>query len=92
MVGDTDPTRDIHSGVSVDALPVPMLLHEAMDARTFPRLQQSLQSFEGGIVDARAVFQPSIDKMRALGVSTENGRWAGATERAYRFLHWFCSI
>lgn len=39
---------DISSGVDAAALPVPMLLHEAMDARTFPRLESNLLSFEGG--------------------------------------------
>ena len=40
------------SGVPVADLPVPMLLHEAMDARTFPRLLSNLEAFEGGMFKA----------------------------------------
>ena len=81
--GGTDPTHDISSGVAVDELPVPMILHEAMDARTFPRLQESLDSYEGGIVDVGAIYTPAINKMSGLGLYEENDRWAEATERAY---------
>ena len=82
--GHTDvPMHDIISGVAVEELPVPMLLHEAFDSRTFPRLNESLQSYEGGLVDVRPTFLPSINKMRALGLYEENDRWADATEAAY---------
>ena len=81
--GGLDPTKDIRSGVPAAELPVPMLLHEAMDARTFPRLEESLQSFDGGIVNAELVFGASVSKMRALGLLEENDRWADATEQAY---------
>ena len=60
-----------------------MILHEAMDARTFPRLQESLDSYEGGIVDVGAIYTPAINKMSGLGLYEENDRWAEATERAY---------
>ena len=82
--GHTDvPMHDIISGVAVEELPVPMLLHEAFDSRTFPRLNESMQSYEGGLVDVGPTFLPSINKMRALGLYEENDRWADATEAAY---------
>lgn len=81
--GGSTPTTDISSSVAADELPVPMILHEAMDARTFPRLQQSLDSYKGGIVDVTSIYTPAINKMRALGLYEENDRWADATEWAY---------
>ena len=51
----------IGSGVPVAELPVPMLLHEAFDARTFPRLESNLQAFQGG-----------IDRMRTEGEKLPN--------------------
>jgi hypothetical protein len=63
-----------------------MLLHEAFDARTFPRLESNLQSFEGGMLKAGAGLNGSIDKMRALGLLAENADWALASEKRYN-LH-----
>ena len=76
----------IGSGVPVAELPVPMLLHEAFDARTFPRLESNLQAFEGGMLKAGAWLNGSIDRMRALGLLAENADWALASEKRYN-LH-----
>ena len=67
----------------MDKLPVPMVIHEAMDARTFPRLQESLQSFEGGLVDVEPIFLPSISKMRTLGLYERTAAALTPTERTY---------
>ena len=40
-------TDDV-SGVPAAELPVPLVLHEAVDARTFPRLEANLLAYEGG--------------------------------------------
>ena len=76
---------DISSGVDATELPVPMLLHEAMDARTFPRLQSNLESFQGpsAMLKAGMWYNSSIERMRALGLLEENDRWALASEKAY---------
>ena len=66
--------------------------HEAMDARTFPRLQESQDSFAGGIVDVESIFGPSINKMRALGLFEENDQWAEASERAYSMYTKRCGL
>ena len=63
-----------------------------MDARTFPRLQESQDSFAGGIVDAESIFGPSINKMRALGLLEENDQWAEASERAYSMYTKRCGL
>ena len=63
-----------------------------MDARTFPRLQESQDSFAGGIVDAESIFGPSINKMRALGLFEENDQWAEASERAYSMYTKRCGL
>ena len=63
-----------------------------MDARTFPRLQESQDSFAGGIVDVESIFGPSINKMRALGLFEENGQWAEASERAYSMYTKRCGL
>ena len=80
------PTRDIASGVPVGELPVPMLLHEAFDARTFPRLESNLRAFEGGMLKAGAWLNSSIDRMRVLGLLAETDDWALASEKRYN-LH-----
>ena len=79
----TGATTDISSGVSAADLPVPMMLHEAMDARTFPRLESKWQAFEGGMLKASVWLNSSIDRMRALGLLGENDRWALASEKTY---------
>jgi hypothetical protein len=76
----------IGSGVPAAELPVPMLLHEAFDARTFPRLESNLQAFEGGMLKAGAWLNGSIDRMRVLGLLAENADWALASEKRYN-LH-----
>ena len=63
-----------------------------MDARTFPRLQESQDSFAGGIVDVESIFGPSINKMRALGLFEENDQWAEASERAYSMYTKRCGL
>eukprot|EP01050_Picozoa_sp_SAG11_P014751 SAG11_NODE_1848_length_4170_cov_1.679931_4_plen_138_part_00 len=77
--------EDISSGVTATKLPVPMLLHEAMDARTFPRLESNLESFGGPdkMLKAGMWYNSSIERMRALGLLEENDRWALASEKAY---------
>ena len=62
-----------------------MLLHEAMDARTFPRLQSNLESFQGpsAMLKAGMWYNSSIERMRARGLLEENDRWALASEKAY---------
>lgn len=81
------PPRDVQgglgSGVAAAELPVPMLMHEAMDARTFPRLESNLQAFEGGLLKAGMWLNSSIARMRALGLLGESTRWALASERTY---------
>ena len=79
-------TGDIYSGVAAADLPVPMLMHEAMDARTFPRLESNLQAFEGGMLKAGVWLNSSIARMRALGLLGEASRWALASERAYNMF------
>ena len=69
--------------MAVDELLVPMVIHEAMDARTFPRLQESLQSFEGGLVDVEPIFLPSISKMRALRLYERTAARLTPAERTY---------
>ena len=76
----------IGSGVPAAELPVPMLLHEAFDARTFPRLESNLQAFEGGMLKAGKWLNGSIERMRTLGVLEENAAWALASEKRYN-LH-----
>ena len=76
----------IGSGVPAAELPVPMLLHEAFDARTFPRLESNLQAFEGGMLKAGKWLNGSIERMRALGLLEENAAWALASEKRYN-LH-----
>ena len=63
-----------------------MLLHEAFDARTFPRLESNLQAFEGGMLKAGKWLNGSIERMRTLGVLEENAAWALASEKRYN-LH-----
>ena len=71
------------SGVSAVELPVPMLLHEAFDARTFPRLESNLQAFAGGMLKAGAWLNSSINQMSKLGLLEENADWALASEKLY---------
>lgn len=63
-----------------------MLLHEAMDARTFPRLEAKLQAFEGGLFKAHVWLNSSIDRMRALGLLSEHSQWALASEQVYNMF------
>lgn len=67
-------------------MPVPMLLHEAVDARTFPRLEASLQAYEGSTIKAEVIYSQSINRMQTLGLLNESDRWAEASEMLYSLI------
>ena len=68
-----------------EAMPVPYVMHEAYDARTFPRLLSNLEAFSepGGLYDAGVWLNTSINKMKDLGLLEENDKWSLASEREY---------
>ena len=74
---------DIHTGVLARSLPVPMVLHEAVDARTFPRIQSNMAAFEGGLLKAGVIYNQTIARLREIGLWEESDRWALASEKAY---------
>ena len=71
---------DVHTGLPATELPVPMMLHEAIDARTFPRIQSNLEAFEGGLLKAGVIYNQTIAQLRKLGLWGESDRWALASE------------
>ena len=65
-------------------MPVPYVLHEAYDGRTFPRLLTNLEAYKvGGIFKAEVWLNSSIDKMQQLGLLEENELWSLASELEY---------
>ena len=74
---------DIRTGVPVAEMPVPLILHEAVDARTFPRIKSTMQAFEGGLLKAGVIYNQTILRLRELGLWDESDRWALASEKAY---------
>ena len=78
------------SGISpaaAAAMPVPYLMHEVYDARTFPRLEANLAAFHaggnGGVVKAGVWLNGSIARLQQLGLLHENDVWSLASEREY---------
>ena len=65
------------------SMPVPYLMHESYDARTFPRLQNNLESYSGGLYNASVWLATSIARMEQLGLLEENEQWSVASERVY---------
>ena len=77
---------DVHTGLPATELPVPMMLHEAIDARTFPRIQSNMEAFEGGLLKAGVIYNQTIAQLRKLGLWGESDRWALASEKAYNMF------
>ena len=66
------------------SLPVPSLLHEAVDARNFPRLEANAEAFANSNIKGDQLwYAQSIAKMRDLGLLAENAAWSTASERYY---------
>jgi hypothetical protein len=66
------------------SLPVPSLLHEAVDARNFPRLEVNAESYANSNIKGDELwYAQSIEKMRSLGLLEENAAWSTASERYY---------
>ena len=65
------------------SMPVPYVMHESYDARTFPRLQSNLESYSGGLYNASVWLATSIARMEQLGLLEENEQWSVASERVY---------
>jgi hypothetical protein len=71
-------------GPTWSEMPVPYILHEAYDGRTFPRLLTNLAAYEvGGMFKANVWLNSSIDKMQQLGLLEENDLWSLASELEY---------
>ena len=66
------------------SLPVPNLLHEAVDARNFLRLEVNAESYANSNIKGDQLwYAQSIEKMRDLGLLAENSAWSTASERYY---------
>ena len=66
------------------SLPVPSLLHEAVDARNFPRLEANAEAYANSNIKGDQLwYAQSIAKMRDLGLLAENAAWSTASERYY---------
>ena len=76
--------EDIHTDLPVAELPVPLILHEAVDARTFPRIQSNIEAFEGGLLKVGVIYNETVTRMQEIGLWNESERWALASEKAYR--------
>ena len=65
-------------------LPVPSIVHEAYDGRTFPRLETNRDSFTGSIVKGGELYcNQSIRRLDELNLLHENHLWAQASEELY---------
>ena len=65
-------------------MPVPYILHEAYDGRTFPRLLTNLEAYTvGGMFKADVWLNSSIEKMQQLGLLQQNDLWSLASELEY---------
>ena len=65
-------------------LPVPSIIHEAYDGRTFPRLEQNSDSFAGAIVKGGELYcDQSIQRLQELNLLNESDLWAQASEELY---------
>ena len=65
-------------------LPVPSIVHEAYDGRTFPRLETNRDSFTGSIVKGGELYcDQSIRRLDELNLLHENHLWAQASEELY---------
>lgn len=72
------------SGISDwNSMPVPYVMHESYDARTFPRLLGNRDAYAGGLFKADVWLNTSIQKMETLGLLDENELWSVASEREY---------
>jgi hypothetical protein len=73
------------SGIAeFSTMPVPYIMHESYDARTFPRLLGNLAAYsEGKLFNASVWLATSISQMRRLGLLEENELWSVASEREY---------
>ena len=65
-------------------LPVPSIIHEAYDGRTFPRLESNRDSFDGALVRGGELYcNQSITRLKELNLLHENHLWSQASEELY---------
>lgn len=65
-------------------LPVPSIVHEGYDGRTFPRLEQNRDSFASALIKGGELYcNQSITRLNELNLLHENEMWAQASEELY---------